>query len=145
MTQRDTLLIGATTVVLPDRIDWRTPDGAPARSYEQAFLHGGPDAPGPYLALIRWHPGFMSAPHTYESDRMACVVSGTWWVGDGPRYDPATCRAVPRGTYVHRPAGIPHFDGVLTGAIEPAVVAVFGLAPLELRFTDPDEPALRRA
>ena len=145
MSQHSRLQIGATTVVLPDRIDWRVPAGAPEKSYEHAFLQGGPETPGPYFALMRWHPGYMSAPHTYASDRLACVLSGTWWIGDGERYDPASCRAVPGGAYVHRPAGTPHYDGVVASASEPAVIAVFGLAPLELRFTAPGEPALRRA
>ena len=144
MTQTGTQM-GATTFVLPELIVWLTPPGAPAQSYESAFLQGDPAVPGPYFALMRWHPGFMSAPHTYTSDRMAYVLSGLWWIGDGPDYDPASCRPVPAGSYVFRPAGTPHFDGVMSGAAEPAIIAVAGVAPLNLRFTAPGEPGLRRA
>ena len=30
----------------------------------------GPMLAGQYFVLIRWHPGYMSAPHWYETDRL---------------------------------------------------------------------------
>jgi len=44
-----------------------------------APLYGGLDKPGPYLVLMKWYPGYMSAPHTYATDRLSLVLSGTWW------------------------------------------------------------------
>lgn len=138
-------LLGHTGIVLPEAIEWTRPPGTPANSYENFALGGDHNQPGPYMTLMRWHPGFMSAPHTYLTDRMALVVSGTWWIGDGPDYKPETCRPVPAGTYIFRPAGAPHYDGVIFGASEPAVIVVSGLAPLGLRFTDPNTSGLRAA
>ena len=142
------LLMGNTGLVLPDAVPWRTPPGAPERSYENAPLAGDHSAPGPYMTLMRWHPGWMSAPHTYLADRLALVVSGIWWVGDGAEFDPTGCRSVPAGTYVHPfapgPAGPPHTAAARAGAVEPAVIVVSGLAPLGLAFTDPASASLRR-
>ena len=33
-------------------------------------MFGAIDQPGQYFVMIRWHPGFMSAPHWYETDRL---------------------------------------------------------------------------
>jgi len=57
-------------------------------------LTGDPTAAGLYYTLVRWWPGYMSAPHTYTSDRFCVVVSGTWWCNSGGDFDPASC--VPR-------------------------------------------------
>ena len=43
---------------------------------------------GQYFVLIRWQPGFMSAPHWYETDRLCVVLSGTWYVASGEDFDP---------------------------------------------------------
>jgi len=52
-----------------------------------ATLYGGLDKPGPYLVLMKWYPGYMSAPHTYATDRLSLVLSGTWWVNSGADFD----------------------------------------------------------
>jgi hypothetical protein len=41
-------------------------------------LYRGLDKPGPYLVLMKWSPGYMSAPPTYATDRRSLVLSGTW-------------------------------------------------------------------
>jgi hypothetical protein len=33
--------------------------------------------------LMKWYPGYMSAPHSYVTDRLSLVLSGTWWVNSG--------------------------------------------------------------
>ncbi len=39
----------------------------------------------------------MSAPHTYATDRLSVVLSGTWWVNSGADFDPANAVPVPAG------------------------------------------------
>jgi hypothetical protein len=34
------------------------------------------DKPGEYVVLMKWYPGFMSAPHTYVTDRLCLVLTG---------------------------------------------------------------------
>jgi hypothetical protein len=67
-----------TQVTLPDAIKWSGwINGFPPHSGEMAALHGGLDKPGPYVVLMKWYPGYMSAPHTYATDRLSLVLSGT--------------------------------------------------------------------
>ena len=58
-----------TQITLPDAIKWTTWSGAPPRGGEIATLYGGLDQPGLYLVLMKWYPGYMSAPHSYATDR----------------------------------------------------------------------------
>jgi hypothetical protein len=52
-----------TIITLPEAIRWTPWSGAPPHSAEMATLYGNLDAPGPYLVLMKWYPGYMSAPH----------------------------------------------------------------------------------
>jgi hypothetical protein len=106
--------------------------GAPAHSGEVATLYGGLDTPGPYVVLMKWYPGYMSAPHSYATDRLSLILSGTWWVNSGADFDPNQTVAVPAGGFVKRDAK------------EPAVIALFGIAPVQLTLVDPSKPGWRR-
>jgi hypothetical protein len=51
------------------------------------------------------------------------VLSGTWWMGSGPRFDPDSTVPVPAGSFVtHYGKGI-HYDGAKD---EPAVLLIVG-------------------
>lgn len=132
-----------TAVTLPDEIKWVAWPGLPPHSGEMSILYGQLDKPGPYLVLMKWNPGYYSAPHTYATDRFSLVLSGTWWVNSGPDFDPANTVAVPAGGFVRRVARMPHYDGVKPDAKEPAVIGIFGIAPVQLELVDPGKPAWR--
>jgi len=134
-----------TQVTLPDAIKWSGwINGFPPHSGEMAALHGDLNKPGPYLVLMKWYPGYMSAPHTYATDRLSLVLSGTWWVNSGADFDPNQTVPVPAGGFVRRVARTPHYDGVKRDAKEPAVIALFGIAPVELTLVDPSKPGWRQ-
>src|ERR1700741_4289618 len=86
-----------TIIKLPDQLDWKPNPAYPEKSSDLCPLTGDPKLPGLYYTLIRWWPGFMSAPHTYTTDRYCTVLSGTWFCNSGPDFDPASCVPVPAG------------------------------------------------
>ena len=132
-----------TQILLADKIAWTKWNGLPAHIGETASLFGGLKQDGPYLVLMKWHPGFMSAPHSYRTDRLSLVVSGTWWVGSGATFDPGSTVPVPAGSFVRRVAGTPHFDGVKAGEPEPAVIGLFGIGPVDMTLVEPRRPLYR--
>jgi hypothetical protein len=132
-----------TSITPPEEIKWVEWPGLPPRSGEMAVLYGGLDQPGPYLVLMKWHPGYYSAPHSYATDRLSLVLSGAWWVNSGADFDPANTVPVPAGGFVRRVAHTPHYDGVKPDAKEPAVIGIFGIAPVRLELVDPGKPAWR--
>jgi hypothetical protein len=134
------------TFVLPaGQIAFRPWGTLPPRSGEMAKLYGDPEVPGPYLVMMKWHPGFFSAPHSYATDRIQVVISGTWWVNSGDDFAPHQATPVDAGGFVKRTARTPHYDGVPSGGTEPAVVAVFGIGPVDLRLVDPAKAPWRTA
>ena len=133
-----------TAITLSDAIKWSAWSGGPPHSGEVATLYGGLDRPGPYLVPMKWNPGYMSAPHSYATDRLSLVLSGTWWVNSGADFDPDNTVPVSAGGFVRRVAHTPHYDGVKREAREPAVIALFGIAPVKFELVDPSRPPWRQ-
>ena len=132
-----------TIIELPDALQWETQPSFPQGSSDICPLTGDSTAPGLYFVLLRWRPGYMSAPHTYTTDRFCIVLSGAWWVNSGADFDPASCERAPAGSFVHRVAGTPHYDGVIRGQSEPAVIAICGIGPVNFALADPSKPRWR--
>ena len=98
----------------------------PAGTNEQAILYGNPAKPGPYVVRIKWLPGNMSRPHYHENDRFFVVISGTWWMGTGEKFDPENTVPAPAGSYVIHRANKIHYDGAKG---EETIIQVWGMGP----------------
>ncbi len=114
-----------------DAVDFTTPDNVrwlknPTGTNAQAVLFGDPSKPGPYVARIKWFPGNMSRPHFHQNDRFFAVISGTWWMGTGEKFDLESTVAAPAGSYVIHRAGKVHYDGAKDGEV---VIQVWGMGP----------------
>lgn len=133
-----------TIIRPPGDLQWNRNPAYPEPSVDNCFLAGRPTEAGLYYTLIRWWPGFMSAPHLYTSDRLCVVVSGTWWCNSGADFDPPSCVPVTAGSFVRRVARTPHYDGVIAGHSEPAIIAICGIGPVNYTLIDPSLPGVRR-
>ena len=132
------------TFVLPyDKISFAAWGNLPPDSGQMATLYGDLNKPGPYLVMMKWNPGWFSAPHSYATDRICVVVFGTWWVNSGSEFRPQDAVPVGPGGYVKRTARTPHYDGVRRGQHAPAVIAIFGLGPMDMKLVDPTKPSWR--
>ena len=112
----------AVTYTLPDKIEWKQGSGR----NQQAILAGDPSKPGLYVVMVKWLPGGMSRPHFHPNDRFFVVISGTWWVGTGDKFDPENTVPVPAGSYVIHYANKIHYDGAKG---EECVIQVWGMGP----------------
>ena len=117
----------------PRAVEFQTPKDIrwvrnAAGTSEQAVLFGDPSKPGPYVVRIKWLPGNFSRPHFHSTDRFFVVISGTWWVGTGDKFDPDNGTVpVHAGSYVIHKAGGVHYDGAKG---EEAIIQVSGIGPV---------------
>jgi hypothetical protein len=110
---------------LPNQIDWQdSPVGA-----KIAVMRGDPDKPGPYIVLVKWTPHHMSRPHFHPNDRFVTVLSGTWWVGTGSKFDPDSTVPMPAGSFVTHFGKQIHYDGAKN---EETVLEIVGEGPATL-------------
>ena len=82
-----------TIIKPPDALQWKAEGPFPPESVESCPLIGRTTEAGLYYTLIRWHPGYMSAPHFYSTDRYCMVLSGTWWCKQRRGLRPCLLRA----------------------------------------------------
>jgi hypothetical protein len=82
-----------------------------AGTNQSAVLFGDPSKPGPYVVRIRWLQSNMSRPHFHPNDRFFDVLSGTWWMGTGEKFDRDSTVPAPAGSYVIDYANKVHCDG----------------------------------
>ena len=86
----------------------------------------GLQLPGLYVILVKWTPHHMSRPHFHPNDRYVTVISGTWWVGTGSKYDPDSTVPIPAGSFVTHTAKEIHYDGAKDGE---TVLEIVGMGP----------------
>ena len=133
-----------TIIVPPGNIEFKPHIGGPPQSVESAALFSDSSKPGIYYNLTKWYPGWMSAPHWYETDRLCVVLSGTWWATSGDEFDPDATVPVGPGSFVHRVAQTTHYDGVKADGTEPVIIAICGMGPIKLHPVDPSKPLVRK-
>lgn len=107
---------------LPNQLQWT--EALPGA--KQAVLTGDPTKPGLYVVLIKWSPHTMSRPHFHPNDRFITVISGTWWVGTGSKFDPESTVPMHAGTFVTHFAKQVHYDGAKD---EEAMIEIVGEGP----------------
>jgi hypothetical protein len=112
----------ALIYTLPDQIKWTGGDGGA----QQAILEGDPSKPGLYIVLTKWTAHHNSHPHFHPNDRYITVLSGTWWVGTGSKYDPDSMVPMPTGTFVRHVGKQIHYDGAKDGD---TVLEIVGMGP----------------
>ena len=109
---------------LPADLKWSESPTYPG--LKNAVLYGDPNQPGPYAVRNRFSPGTFSRPHFHPNDRFIVVVSGTWWVGTGEKFDPDSTKPMPVGSFVVHYGGKVHYDGAKTEECE---VIIYGIGP----------------
>ena len=110
---------------LPADLKWT--DSTTYPGLKSVVLYGDPSKPGPYAVRNRFAAGTFSHPHTHSADRFIVVVSGTWWIGTGDKFDPENTKGMPTGSTVVHNAGKVHYDGARN---EPCEVIIYGMGPV---------------
>jgi hypothetical protein len=114
----------AVVYKLPDQIPWGPVNAAGAQS---AVVVGDPTKSGFYAVYTKWTKGnHFSRPHFHPNDRYITVLQGTWWVGTGPKFDPANTTPMPAGSFVTHFGKQVHWDGAKD---EDAVLLIMGEGP----------------
>jgi len=99
----------AATVVLPDQIPWQE-HGV----FRLANLAGDPDKRGVFVQMLMLPKGGagFSRPHVHTVPLYTMVLSGTWWVGTGDKFDPDNLTVpIKPGTFVTHFGNRVHWDG----------------------------------
>lgn len=111
-SQRKKEIVGITA----EQVRWSTPpyykDGR-----QRAQLFGDSSQGGAWVDRVRIPASMRVLAHTHPQDELVTVIEGTWYVGEGERFDAAKLKGYPAGSFIFIPAGTPHFVATIDGAV----------------------------
>lgn len=132
--------------IAPSEVQWPAPaNGGVGTSgvsgTQTVMLKGDPSKPGIYTMLLRVGPDTRIESHAHGDDRVATVLSGTWYFGYGDRFDEAALKALPAGSVYMEPPDRNHF--ALTRG-EGVIVQITGYGPSSTRYVDAAKDPARK-
>lgn len=117
-TQSDKKIVGTS----PEQVRWFTPayytDGR-----QRAQLFGDSSKTGAWVDRVKIPGGMRVLAHTHPQAELVTVIEGTWYLGEGDRFDSARLKGYPAGSFIVIPAGTPHFVATKDG---PVVIQLSG-------------------
>jgi quercetin dioxygenase-like cupin family protein len=124
-------------VMKPADLKWsEAPPGLPAGG-KMAVLNGDPTQTGPFTVRLKAPTGYKVMPHTHPADERLTVISGSFRVGMGEKFDEASMQAMGPGSYIVLPSGMAHFA---KGAKD-TIVQIDSEGPFQINYVNPaDDP-----
>ena len=111
-TQRKKEITGITV----EQVRWSTPpyykDGR-----QRAQLFGDSSQGGAWVDRVKIPAGMRVLAHKHPHDELVTVIEGTWYLGEGDRFDPDKLKGNPAGSFIVIPAGVPHFVAAKEGGV----------------------------
>jgi quercetin dioxygenase-like cupin family protein len=121
----------------PSSIKWKEAPPSLPKGTMAALLEGDPSKEGPFVLRVKMPDGYRIAPHTHPKTERVTVISGTFYIGMGDRFDETKGKAMPAGSFGHWPAGMKHF-GWTKGE---TVLQIHGTGPWSIKYVNPaDDP-----
>lgn len=103
--------------LIPEQLQWFTPsyykDGR-----QRAQLLGDSSRGGAWVDRVKIPSGGRVLAHTHPHDEVVTVIQGTWYLGEGERFDPDKLKGYPAGSFIVIPAGTPHFLAAKDGDVD---------------------------
>lgn len=100
----------------PDQIKWFAP-GYYTDGRQRAHLVGDSSRDGAWIDRVKIPAGARVRAHTHPHDELVTVIEGTWYVGEGAKFDAAKLKSYPTGSFIVIPAGVPHFVAAQKGQV----------------------------
>jgi len=133
--------------VSPSDVKWPAPAAGGIGSSgvsgtQTVVLKGDPSKPGLYTMLLRVGPNTKIEAHAHPDDRVATVISGTWYFGYGKQFNEAALKQLPPGSVYTEPPNAHHF--AMTRA-EGVTIQITGTGPSGTVYADPaNDPARKK-
>jgi quercetin dioxygenase-like cupin family protein len=103
-----------------------------------AVLHGDPGKKGAFVIRLQMPDGYRIPPHWHTQDEQLTVLSGTFKLGMGDKFDEASMQALGAGSYHYLPGKMHHYAAA-QGA---TVLELHGMGPFDIHYLNPaDDPS----
>ncbi len=124
----------------PESLQWGPGPPSLPKGAEVAMLEGNPSKPGPFTFRARMPDGYRIPAHWHPGVEHVTVISGTFHLGMGPKFDENAGQAYAPGSFTWMAPHMKHYAWV-TGE---TVIQLHGMGPWGITYVNPaDDP--RRA
>lgn len=121
----------------PADIKWGDGPASLPPGSKAAILEGDPAKPGPFTIRLQMPAGYKISPHTHPTAERITVISGTFHMGTGDKFDEAAGHEMVAGSFAIMPANTKHF----AWATGETVVQVSSTGPFVINYVNPaDDP-----
>jgi quercetin dioxygenase-like cupin family protein len=125
------------TVVSGDAVKWGPAPASLPPGAQAAPLLGHPTKEGPFVLRLKFPAGFVIPPHRHTKDEFVTVIAGKVAISSGDKVDRAALKSLPPASFIHLPAGMPHY----LWAEAESIVQINGTGPFDVVYIDPrDDP-----
>jgi hypothetical protein len=129
-------------MVAPSDVKWGPGPPSLPPGAQMAVLDGDPGKAGlPFVIRAKLPDGYKVAPHWHPTDENVVVLSGTFVVGTGDKFDEKAMTSLPTGSFVRMPK-LMHHSAMAKGE---TVIQVHGVGPFAVTYVDPkDDPRKKK-
>jgi len=122
----------------PEQIQWGAPPAFIAPGAQVAVLEGDPSAnTGDFTIRAKLPDGYRFAPHWHPKRENVTVISGTFKVGMGDKFDEGKLMSFPAGSFAYLNPDMHHY----AKASGETIVQVHGMSPLQFNYINAaDDP-----
>ena len=125
-------------MIAPADVKWGPGPASLPPGAQMAVLDGDPGKAGmPFVIRAKLPDGYKIAPHWHPTDENVVVLSGTFVVGTGDKFDEKAMTSLPTGSFVRMPK-LMHHSAMAKGE---TVIQVHGVGPFAVTYVNPkDDP-----
>src|SRR5260370_37501124 len=126
----------------PDAIPYGPAPAFVPPGAQLAVLEGNPGgATGDYTIRLKMPDGYRIAPHWHPKRENVTVISGTFKVGMGDRFDESKSGEFPAGSFAYLDPDMHHYAKA-SGEVEGQV---HGMSPVQFNYVNPgDDPSRKK-
>ena len=86
-----------------------------------------------WIDRVKIPRGVRILAHSHPQDELVTVIEGTWYLGEGAKFESANLKAYPAGSFIVIPAGVPHFVAAKEGIV---VVQLNGIGRFQTNYLE---------
>jgi quercetin dioxygenase-like cupin family protein len=124
--------------------DLKWVDGPPTlpAGAKAAGMEGNAKEPGLFTLRLKFPANYKISPHWHPADEHVTVISGTFYMGMGDKFDETATKELPTGSFIVMPTKQAHF-AMTKGE---TVVQLHGMGPWGITYVNPaDDPRTKAA
>jgi len=126
-------------IFTPDQIKWGPVPAFIAPGAQLAVLEGNPAASsGDFTVRLKMPDGYKIAPHWHPKRENVTVISGSFKVGMGDKFEESKMSSFAPGSFAYLDPDMHHY-AMASGV---TIVQVHGMSPLQFNYVNPaDDPS----